>query len=102
MIHTVHARNEKTVSPEVLGSCKHGSGDDKGREPQGVVIGKARGESHVFVGFGRVAGIMICNISDPNSARCIDYVNNRNLDVAAEASARQYSGIPAAVTRALP
>ena len=42
------------------------------------------------------------NISDPNSARCIDYVNNRNLDVAAEASAKQYSGIPAAVTRALP
>ena len=53
--------------------------DDKGPEPEGVVIGKVRGQSYAFVGLERVGGIMIYNVTDPTNARFVDYVNNRDF-----------------------
>jgi len=61
--------------------------DDKGPEPEGVAIGKVRGETYAFIGLERVGGIMIYNITDPTAAAFVDYVNNRNFGVAAETSA---------------
>jgi len=58
--------------------------DDKGPEPEGVVIGKVRGETYAFVGLERVGGIMIYNVTDPTSAGFVGYVNNRDFSVDAQ------------------
>ena len=58
--------------------------DDKGPEPEGVVIGRVRGETYAFVGLERVGGIMIYNVTDPTRAGYVDYVNNRNFDADAD------------------
>ena len=58
--------------------------DDKGPEPEGVVIGKVRGETYAFVGLERVGGIMIYNVTDPTSAGFVNYVNNRDFSADAE------------------
>ncbi len=55
--------------------------DDKGPEPEGVVVGKIGGNHYAFVGLERVGGIMIFDISQPASPRFVDYVNNRDFSV---------------------
>ena len=40
--------------------------DDKGPEPEGIVLGEVNGETYAFVGLERVGGIMVYNVSDPN------------------------------------
>lgn len=58
--------------------------DDKGPEPEGVVLGKVNGRTYAFIGLERVGGIMIYDITNPYAPAFVDYVNNRNFDVDAE------------------
>ena len=53
--------------------------DDKGPEPEGVVVGKVRGRQYAFVGLERVGGIMTFDVSIPSEPRFVDYVNNRDF-----------------------
>mgnify|MGYP001823628536 FL=1 len=53
--------------------------DDKGPEPENVVVGRAFGRQYAFVGLERVGGIMIFDISDPANGRYVAYHNNRNF-----------------------
>jgi hypothetical protein len=51
----------------------------KGPEPEGLVIGKAFGRTLAFVGFERIGGVAVYDISDPFDVGLVDYVNTRNF-----------------------
>ncbi len=51
----------------------------KGPEPEGVVIGKVAGRNLAFIGFERIGGIAVYDVSDPYAPHLVDYVNNRNF-----------------------
>ena len=55
--------------------------DDKGPEPEAVVIGRFLGRTFAFVGLERVGGIMVYDISNPRSPRFVSYTNNRDFSV---------------------
>ncbi len=58
--------------------------DDKGPEPEAVVVGKAYGKTYAFLGLERVGGIMVFDITTPRNPRYVTYVNNRDFTEAAE------------------
>jgi 2',3'-cyclic-nucleotide 2'-phosphodiesterase/3'-nucleotidase/5'-nucleotidase len=55
--------------------------DDKGPEPEGVVVGEVNGGTYAFIGLERIGGIMVYDITNPAEASFVDYINNRNFDV---------------------
>ncbi len=61
-----------------------GRSDDKGPEPEGVVLGEVDGRTYAFVGLERVGGIAVFDITDPAASRFVTYVNNRDFSVSVE------------------
>ncbi|MBD3942069.1 choice-of-anchor I family protein [Microbacterium sp. NEAU-LLC] len=61
-----------------------GRSDDKGPEPEGVALGEVDGRTYAFVGFERVGGIAVFDITDPTASRFVTYVNNRDFSVSVE------------------
>jgi hypothetical protein len=53
--------------------------DDKGPEPEGVVIGKVFGKPYAFIGLERIGGVVVYDVSDPAAPSFVQYVNNRNF-----------------------
>jgi len=53
--------------------------DDKGPEPEYVVVGKILDRSYAFIGLERVGGIMVYDVTDPEEAKFVDYLNSRNF-----------------------
>lgn len=53
--------------------------DDKGPEPEYVVVGKVAGDSYAFIGLERVGGIMVYRITKPSDATFVDYINTRDF-----------------------
>ncbi len=53
--------------------------DDKGPEPEGLTIGAVCGRLYLFVGLERVSGIMVYDITHPESPVFVQYMNNRNF-----------------------
>lgn len=51
----------------------------KGPEPEGLVVGKAYGRTLAFIGFERIGGIAVYDITDPFAPELVDYVNNRDF-----------------------
>ncbi|MGW9635467.1 choice-of-anchor I family protein [Nocardiopsis alba] len=64
-----------------------GRSDDKGPEPEGLVLGKVKGRTYAFIGLERVGGVMIYDVTDPRNVTFTDYVNNR--DFGADPSSRE-------------
>ncbi|MGQ0793318.1 MAG: choice-of-anchor I family protein [Deltaproteobacteria bacterium] len=58
--------------------------DNKGPEPEGVVVGKILLSTYAFIGLERIGGVMVYNITNPFSPKFVEYVNNRNFSVEAE------------------
>ena len=58
--------------------------DDKGPEPEGVVVGKLNGKNYAFVGLERIGGIMVFDVTNPAAASYVSYYNNRNFSAAPE------------------
>jgi hypothetical protein len=58
--------------------------DDKGPEPEGVVLGKIKGNIYAFIGLERIGGIMVYDITNPYDVQYVTYVNNRDFSVDAE------------------
>lgn len=54
--------------------------DDKGVEPEAVVVGDFEGTPYAFVGFERVGGIMTLDVSDPTDPRFADFVISRDFN----------------------
>ncbi|WP_235840588.1 choice-of-anchor I family protein [Corynebacterium liangguodongii] len=53
--------------------------DDKGPEPEGLAIGTINGRTYAFIGFERVGGIIVYDITDPKNASYQAYINNRDF-----------------------
>lgn len=53
--------------------------DDKGPEPEAIEIGVIEGRTYAFIGLERVGGIMVYNITNPESAEFVQYINERDF-----------------------
>ena len=53
--------------------------DDKGPEPEGIAIGHLRDRVYAFIGFERVGGIIVYDVTDPYQPMFVQYVNNRDF-----------------------
>ncbi|MDG5501083.1 choice-of-anchor I family protein [Marinobacter sp. BGYM27] len=53
--------------------------DDKGPEPEGLVLGQIEDQTFAFIGLERVGGIMVYDITDPVSPVFVQYINNRDF-----------------------
>lgn len=49
--------------------------DNKGPEPEGVVIGVIDGQTYAFIGLERTGGVMVYNVTNPNSPTFVQYIN---------------------------
>jgi len=58
--------------------------DDKGPEPEGVALGEVDGRTYAFIGFERIGGIAVFDVTDPAASAFVTYVNNRDFAVSAE------------------
>lgn len=54
--------------------------DDKGPEPEGVVIGELNGRTYAFIGLERVGGVMVYDVTDPANSTFVQYINNRSFE----------------------
>ena len=59
--------------------------DDKGPEPEGIAIGHLGDRIYAFIGFERVGGIIVYDVTDPYQPMFVQYVNNRDFAGDAEA-----------------
>jgi len=53
--------------------------DDKGPEPEGVVLGKVGSRTYAFIGLERISGIMVYDITNPFRPRFVQYFNDRDF-----------------------
>ena len=61
--------------------------DNKGPEPEGVALGKIRGRTFAFIGLERIGGVMVYDVTNPSSARYVDYINTRDFTLAPDGPA---------------
>ena len=54
--------------------------DDKGCEPEGVVVGEVDGQKIAFICLERIGGVMAYNVENPKAPKFLSYVNNRKFD----------------------
>lgn len=50
--------------------------DNKGPEPEGVVVGEVGEVTYAFIGLERIGGIMTYDVTDPSNPKFIQYLNN--------------------------
>ena len=53
--------------------------DNKGPEPETVVVGEIDGRTYAFIGMERVGGIMVYDVTDPTAPVFQSYVNRRDF-----------------------
>jgi DNA-binding beta-propeller fold protein YncE len=51
--------------------------DNKGPEPEGVVLGKLGAKTFAFIGLERIGGVIVYDVSNPSSPDYVTYVNTR-------------------------
>ncbi|MEO1267512.1 MAG: choice-of-anchor I family protein, partial [Myxococcota bacterium] len=56
--------------------------DDKGPEPEAIVLGKVGEATYAFIGLERMGGIMVYDISHPESPSFVQYRLDRDLSIA--------------------
>ena len=52
--------------------------DNKGPEPEAIVIGKVKNRTYAFIGLERQGGVMVYDITDPAGATFVEYINTRD------------------------
>ncbi len=58
--------------------------DDKGAEPEGVALGMVSGRMLAFIGLERIGGIMVYDVTNPNSVQFLGYEPSFTGDLAPE------------------
>ncbi len=53
----------------------------RGPEPEPLAVGTIGGRNYVFVGFERIGGIMVYDVTDPGNPHFEQYINNRNFAI---------------------
>lgn len=61
-----------------------GRDDDKGSEPESVVIGSVGGRTFAYIGLERASGVMVYDITDPANAFFVNYFNKEGIDESPE------------------
>jgi len=56
--------------------------DDKGPEPEGVELAVIEGRTYAFINLERVGGVMVYDITEPERAEFVQYVNDRDFTLA--------------------
>ncbi|MFZ1413016.1 MAG: choice-of-anchor I family protein [Defluviicoccus sp.] len=56
-----------------------GRSDNKGPEPEGVVIGRIDGKIYAFIGLERIGGVMIYDVTEAQAPVFVNYVNDRDF-----------------------
>lgn len=51
--------------------------DNKGPEPEGVIVKEINGQFYAFVLLERIGGVMVYNVTDPTAPIFLEYENNR-------------------------
>ncbi len=54
--------------------------DNKGPEPEGVVIGTVNNRVYAFIGLERTGGVMVYEVTNPSKPQFIEYVNTESGD----------------------
>lgn len=52
--------------------------DDAGPDPEGLAVGKVGDKTYAFIGLEKFGGVMVYNVTDPNSPEFITFVSGRN------------------------
>lgn len=60
------------------GNALDNRSDNKGPEPEGVVLGRFGAKTFAFIGLERVGGVMVYDITNPTSPSFTTYINTRN------------------------
>ena len=79
-----YAANPDFFNSNHTESVLEGRSDDKGPEPENLTIGAVDGRTYAFIGFERVGGVVVFDITDPAASRFVTYVNNRDFSVSVE------------------
>ncbi|MFS0700882.1 choice-of-anchor I family protein, partial [Cellulomonas sp. 179-A 4D5 NHS] len=79
-----YAAAPEFVSSNHSESNLEGRSDDKGPEPEAVALGEVDGRTYAFVGFERVGGVAVYDVTDPRDASFVSYLNNRDFSVSVE------------------
>lgn len=58
--------------------------DDKGPEPEGLTVGQIGDKTYAFIGFERVGGIAVYDVTDAHHPEFVRYVNTRDFSGKAE------------------
>ena len=53
----------------------------RGPEPEALTVGTIGERTYVFVGFERIGGVMVYDVTDPRRPHFEQYINNRNFAV---------------------
>jgi hypothetical protein len=56
-----------------------GRSDNKGPEPEGVVLGQISGRTFAFIGLERIGGIMVYDVTNPQNPKFVQYINSRDF-----------------------
>ncbi|MDR6226158.1 choice-of-anchor I family protein [Desmospora profundinema] len=55
--------------------------DDKGPEPESAVVGQVGDRLYAFIGLERVGGVMVYDVTQPNTPHFVTYFNSRDFSV---------------------
>lgn len=55
--------------------------DDKGPEPEAIEIARINGKTYAFIGLERVGGIMVYDITNPETSSFVQYITTRDYSV---------------------
>jgi YVTN family beta-propeller protein len=77
------------LAPEVFNSDGSAAtvdtrSDNKGPEPEGVTIGIVDGQTLAFIGLERTGGVMVYNVSNPQTPEFLQYLSNPAGDISPE------------------
>ncbi|MCB0598314.1 MAG: choice-of-anchor I family protein, partial [Phaeodactylibacter sp.] len=73
--------------------------DDKGPEPETVVVAEIDGREFAFIGLERMGGIVAYEVSNPVAPEFIQYINTRNvIDLGGDLSPEGMAFIPASAS----
>jgi 2',3'-cyclic-nucleotide 2'-phosphodiesterase / 3'-nucleotidase / 5'-nucleotidase len=72
-----HNNNSGGDDPGASNNTFDSRSDDKGPEPEGVVVGQVGNRTYAFIGLERIGGVMIYDVTNPAQAFYVDYVNGK-------------------------
>lgn len=55
--------------------------DDKGPEPEGIIVATINGSNYAFVALERIGGVMMFNVDNPTTPVFVGYANNRSTTI---------------------